>query len=97
MSQSTLRRLLSLLEESSGALSVPYLAGELEVTPGRVEGLVDFWVRKGKIRVSSPGNGCGSCGISRDCPLIINLPRTYELVPEGDDPGPTESACSRDL
>lgn len=80
MSQTALRRFLSLFEESSGALSVRDLAQELGVSPERVEGMVDFWVRKGRIRVSSSLVDCGSCGERGTCPLAFGLPRTYELT-----------------
>ena len=93
MSQSTLSRLLTLFEESSGALSVRFLAQELEVTSERLEGMVDFWIRKGKIRVSAALTDCGSCGVKGDCPLIMNMPRTFELVADADEPDPTRPLC----
>lgn len=94
MSQSTLSRLLTLFEESSGALSVRFLAQELGVTSERLEGMVDFWVRKGKIRVSAALTDCGSCGENGDCPLILTMPRTYELVSDAADPIPAKPLCS---
>ncbi len=80
-----LKKFLNTIEESSGALSVQALAKELDVTPERVEGLVDFWVRKGKIRLSQASQSCSSCGLSSNCPFLLELPQTYELVGEGDD------------
>lgn len=84
MSRTSLRRLLNLFEESQGALSIPYLAKELGVTTGRVESLVDFWVQKGKIRISTSLSACGSCGVKGDCPLVFDLPKVYELVSSGN-------------
>jgi hypothetical protein len=93
MSQSPLRQLLSLFENSSGALTVRFLAQELEVAPERVEGMVDFWVQKGKIRVSSSSSDCGSCGAQAACPLILNLPKTYVLAADPGEPGPVGMPC----
>jgi hypothetical protein len=80
MSGTSLRRLLDLFEVSRGALSIPDLADELGVTPERAESMVDFWVRKGKIRVSSVLSDCGSCGVKGNCPLVFDLPQIYELA-----------------
>lgn len=84
MAVSTLSKLLSLFENSSGAMSVNSLARELEISPERVEGLIDFWVRKGKITSSSSLKECGNCSTKGDCPFILELPLTYELVEERD-------------
>lgn len=93
MSQSSFSRLLSLFESSSGALSIRFLARELEVSTERVKGMVDFWVQKGVIRVSSAVADCGSCGVKGDCSLILNIPKTYELVTDTDKPGIAGPPC----
>jgi len=80
MATTTLRRLLTVFEESSGALTVQSLAAQLELRPERVESMVDFWVNKGRIRVSITPSDCGSCSSQGDCPYILEMPRTYELV-----------------
>jgi hypothetical protein len=82
MANSTLSKLLDLLEESQGALSFQSLAQELEVTQARVKGMVDYWIRKGKIKASATLTDCGSCGVLENCPFVLDLPKTYELVNE---------------
>lgn len=75
-----LRQCIEILEEAQGALTVQDLAAELDVTPERAEGLVDFWIRKGRIVIISDQNKCGSCGIRGECPLLTTLPVKYELA-----------------
>ena len=84
MTTSKLSRLITLLEKSSGALSIRELARELELSQERVESMMDYWVRKGKIRVSAKLAECGSCGGKGDCPFVLELPRVYELVRGGE-------------
>lgn len=80
MATSTLRKLLTLIEDSSGAYSIQALARELDVTPARVEGMLEYWIRKGKINPSTNLTECGSCSAQGDCPFVLEMPRTYELV-----------------
>ena len=61
-------------------MSVRDLASELELRPAQVESMVDFWINKGRIRVSTNPSACGSCSTQGDCPFILEMPRTYELV-----------------
>ena len=96
MTTSTLGKLLSLFEDSSGALSVNSLARELDVSAGRAEEMVEFWIRKGRIRSSSTLTECGSCSTQGDCPFVLEMPRTYELVMGQDqltDPD-THATCT---
>jgi hypothetical protein len=82
MASSKLRILLDLFEGSSGAVSIRDIARELDVSQDRVGSMMQYWIRKGKIRVSGVGTDCGSCGAGGDCPFILDMPRTYELVKE---------------
>ncbi len=80
MIESSLRRLIDLLESSRGMLSIQDLARELDLSPGRVEGMVEFWIRKGRIQIVSGQPDCAACGIKGECSLAVDLPRVYELV-----------------
>ena len=80
MKTSKLSNLLTKIEESSGAFSIQALARELDLTPERVESMLEYWVRKGKIESSTNLTECGSCSAQGDCPFILEMPRTYELV-----------------
>ena len=83
MKTSKLSNLLTKIEESSGAFSIQALARELDLTPERVESMLEYWVRKGKIESSTNLTECGSCSAQGDCPFILEMPKTYELVIEG--------------
>ena len=85
MKTSKLSSLLTKIEESSGAFSIQALARELDLTPERVESMLEYWVRKGRIRATEESKDCGSCGLNSNCPYILKLPQTYELVSTGDD------------
>ncbi len=82
MTQSTLRQVLTIFETAQAPLSLPQIARELEVSLEHLEGMIQHWVRKGKIRESGALAECGSCGHQRGCPFVIELPRSYELVTE---------------
>jgi hypothetical protein len=86
MAISTLGRLLTVMEDSAGVLSLPDLARELDVTPERVESMLDYWIRKGKIRESAGMADCGRCSASQNCPAMFEIPRTYELVGAASPP-----------
>lgn len=85
MSSTLLRQVLQKFETADHALSLPQIARELDVSLPRLEGMIQHWVRKGKIRESGGMSECGSCGAHGSCPFVFSLPRTYELVRE-DDP-----------
>ena len=53
---------------------------ELDVTPERAEGMVDFWIRKGQIRKLDKTTGCANCSLKGSCPQIYDLPKVYEMV-----------------
>jgi len=84
MKTSKLSNLLTKIEESSGAFSIQALARELDLTPERVESMLEYWIRKGKIESSTNLTECGSCSAKGDCPFVLEMPRTYELVTDQD-------------
>lgn len=83
---SQLREVLNHFDGQTAPLSINRLARDMGVTPGVLHGMIDYWVRKGKLReVTSTTDGCTTCGVKNGCPFIVHLPRYYELVREGDD------------
>jgi len=80
MTTSTLSKLIILFEDTPGTLSITSLARELDVSPGRAEEMVEFWIRKGRIKASSHLTECGTCSVQGDCPFVLEMPRTYELA-----------------
>ncbi len=84
-----LQQVLHEIEHARGSLSVGDLARKLGVDRGTLDGMILFWVRKGRIVVSdvdgqpcATGSGCGSCGTAAGCPFASKAPRTFALVME---------------
>lgn len=84
-STTTLRQLLGIFETAAGPLSLPRIARELNVSPERLDMMLQHWVRKGKIRECASPTECGTCGQGASCPFVLDLPRSYELVRPGVD------------
>ncbi|MCB0047551.1 MAG: hypothetical protein H6642_01185 [Caldilineaceae bacterium] len=88
MAQSKLRQVLTLFEESNGSLSLPQMARRLDVSQSRLEEMIQYWVRKGKIRASVSLSDCGTCGHGDGgCPFTMELPKGYELAGSQDGTG----------
>lgn len=80
MGQSTLRQVLSAFE-SGRPLALTQLARELGVSPVQLEDMLQYWVRKGRLREVDSSGPCGSCGLNDGaCAFVVELPRSYELV-----------------
>lgn len=79
---SPLYSVLQAIQQTSEPISVNDLARTLEIEPAALEGMIDFWVRKGRIKVHDGlacASSCDSCGVD-GCPLILHLPRRFEVV-----------------
>lgn len=81
MATSTLRQVLNVFEEASGPLSLSNVAHQLDVSQGHLESMIQYWVRKGRIRETAAGKECGNCGLKGECPFVMEMPRSYELAP----------------
>ena len=83
MASSTLGRVIELFEEEQGVYSLTELASRLNLSTEQVESMLDFWVKKGRLKKSSANTDqCSGCFDSNRCPFILELPETYELVEE---------------
>jgi len=82
MSQTKLRQLLDCFERAPEGLSLLAVARELDLSPARVENLIEFWVRKGRIRRCEDQPDCSLCGEIAGCPFVMQMPVYYELVQE---------------
>jgi DNA-binding IclR family transcriptional regulator len=69
MSASTLRLVLTYFETNQGAVSLPQLARTLGIERETLHNMLDFWVRKGKLR-ESVGAACTTCGSAAGCPFV---------------------------
>ncbi len=83
MSITPLRQVLKYFENSRGGISINAIAREMEISPGQVGSMVEFWVRKGNIR-PTPVQDCGSCGVNGNCSFVVEMPVSFELVSDGD-------------
>jgi hypothetical protein len=79
----TLRQVLEHFERSQGAVSLPNLARTLGIERETLRAMLDYWVRKGKLR-EAVDSTCGTCGSAAGCPYVIALPRSYELVTDAE-------------
>lgn len=91
---SQLSAVLERFTHQSAPLSVGQMAREMQIEPGVLHGMIDYWVRKGKLReVNGVGSACTSCGVKGACPFVVALPRYYEVVREDDAPHEPPCAC----
>jgi len=80
MQPSTLRQVLTIFETTTAPLTLPQMARELDISVDRLETMLQYWVRKGKLRESSSGGDCGGCSKSGHCAHVVEMPRSYELA-----------------
>lgn len=88
-----LRQVLAVFENSHEPRTLSQLARELGLPLGTLEGMIDYWVRKGKLREASSGQGCSTCGGAKGCPFIPTLPRCYELVTDSAPASEKKNTC----
>lgn len=79
-----LRQVLETLEQAQGPIPMDELSRQLGIERSALEGMVSFWVRKGRLteqHASACSGHCGSsCGESSTCVFASTGPRTIELV-----------------
>lgn len=73
-----LKQVLAYFEREAGTVSLPQMARELGVERAVLQDMIDYWVRKGRLRETASPD-CG-CGCSQGCPYVMSMPRQYELV-----------------
>ncbi len=82
-----LYQVLQAFETATGPVSLDELSRELGIERGALEGMIAFWVRKGRLQDSAgPGCGgsCGSCGAAPGgCAFQHAGPRTITLLERG--------------
>lgn len=85
-----LQQILSEIESAQGTINLAELARKLAVQPSALEGMIDFWVKKGKIKRENDqdaaldrcnaGTCSGGCPGPNGCPFIMTMPTTYSLT-----------------
>jgi hypothetical protein len=79
-----LHQVLHALETANGPISLDALSRQLGIERGALDGMIDFWVRKGRLKESGgacgtgePGCACsshpGGCTFDRAGPRTITL------------------------
>lgn len=76
----TLRQVLNVFENNGEPIALSRLASQFDMPPALIEGMLDHWVRKGKLRVASGHGECGSCAKDGDCAFVVDMPKSYELA-----------------
>lgn len=85
-----LRRVLHELEAARGPVRFSELAQRLDIDQSTLEGMVAYWIRKGRLHDSAlaPSEGCftdqcsAGCvqGAGGGCPFVGKTPRTISLA-----------------
>ena len=79
-----LREVLTAFEQG-GSMSLAEMSRRYDVDPAILEDMIQFWVRKGRLRDACNVGGCRSCHLSGGCAAVTtatNQPHRYELVTE---------------
>lgn len=79
-----LRQVLDYFDGQPGAIALPALARTLNLDRALVQEMLEYWVRKGRLREVAQPSSCTTCGGATGCPFIMALPRCYERVPIAD-------------
>jgi len=78
-----LRQVLNAFESADEPQPLNAMARALGVSPGMLQGMIEYWVRKGRLReASSEFSQCQTCGGAEGCPFVVKMPRRYELATE---------------
>ena len=80
------------VEAAQGPLDLNELSRRLDVTRGALDGMIQFWVRKGRLvddlvvddAVCAVGE-CSGCGGPQGCPFTMKMPQTYSLKLQSPD------------
>ncbi len=86
-----LQQILLEIEKAQGPLDLNNLARKLGIERSALEGMIQFWVRKGRLKDSeletelncdtSDSTACGgSCPGPQNCSFVMTMPRTYSLA-----------------
>lgn len=89
-----LLQVLREIEQADGPVTLAELSRRLDVAPSALQGMIDFWVSKGRLQdTSAPTeadgmtHGCGtkSCsGSPETCAYIAKMPRTLSIRSSGE-------------
>ena len=91
-----LHQVLEEIEQAHGPVLVKDLSKKLNLDPGVLAGMIQFWVRKGRLcddataagedaavaeGIACAGGGCGdSCSGMAECIFVAKMPKTYSIA-----------------
>ncbi len=86
-----LRQVLQEIELARGPVNINELSQKLGIERSALEGMIEFWVRKGRLRagnqpeaalieVCTTGSCSCACSGPVECPYVIKMPQTYTVV-----------------
>ncbi len=88
-----LQQVLREFEHAREPLNLRDLAHKLGVERSALEGMIDYWIRKGRLKDDSAQTVCSSCGSGsacgsepQGCPFVGKMPRTISLVTPDEAP-----------
>ncbi|MCP4428693.1 MAG: hypothetical protein GY803_29760 [Chloroflexi bacterium] len=83
-----LHQVLHEISQVNGPVMLTDLSRKLDIAPSALQGMIDFWVRKGRLKdddaetkaAMTCGSGCGSaCMGMSSCSFIAKMPKTYSV------------------
>ena len=82
-----LKQVLREIETAKGPVHVAELSQRLSIERNALEGMIDYWVRKGRLfnddeAACAPANGhCfNSCTGAANCAFVAKMPKSYSLT-----------------
>jgi hypothetical protein len=91
-----LREVFHELESAQGPVNLNELSRKLGLERSALEGMIQFWVRKGRLKddeleqeqifAGCDSGSCrgGSCPGPQGCPFIMKMPRTFSITLQDD-------------
>ncbi len=81
----TLRQVLQAFEQAGSTVRIDALSRQLGIDPGTLDGMIQHWVRKGRIQEVSDAlpqdcTSCHGCDVKSGCPFVARMPRRYALA-----------------
>jgi hypothetical protein len=91
-----LQRVLREIEASQGTINLNDLAHKLGVERSALAGMIEFWIRKGRLKVDDWEfeTVCGTCSGAacggsypgpQGCPFVMKMPRTFSLTYQDEE------------
>lgn len=82
-----LNQILREMESAQGTVRLDELAARLNMETGALEGMIAFWVQKGRMQLADDGQAAAICGdacgdgcpAASACPLVGKIPKMYSV------------------